>query len=84
MTLEVERVTDAQITAWRNSSHLYRLIAAEIATWALQQERGTYVPANDYFAGDLPIVASYKTWTRAKVFLRTMGVLKGSGPYEVA
>jgi hypothetical protein len=78
-------VTDAQIAEWRGTNHPYKVIAAEIAEWALKQERGTALPGNDFFAVDLGIAASASSWKRAKVFLKTAGVLhQGNGPYEVA
>ncbi len=69
MTLELETVTDAQIAAWRGTRYPYKAIAAAIAEWALEQPRGTLLPGNDYFAGDLDFVVTVKTWRRAKVFL---------------
>lgn len=78
-------VNDAQIAEWRNTGHPYKVIAAEIAQWAHRQDRGTPLPGNDFFAGDLPIVASASTWKRAKVFLAAVGVLyTNDGPYLVA
>ena len=77
------QVDDVQIAQWRATNYPYKIVAAEIAEWALRQERGTALPDGDFFAGDLPIVASASTWTRAKVFLRTVGVLRG-GSFEVA
>jgi hypothetical protein len=77
-------VTDAQIAEWRHTGHPYKVVAAEIAEWALKQERGTLVPGNEAFAGELPIVPSRSTWQRARVFLRTVGILRGNGPFEVA
>ena len=81
MTTPAE-VNDAQITEWRNNGSPYQRIAAEIAEWALKQDRGTLVPDNDHFAGDLDFVASDKTWSRAKKFLAGIGVLYvNDGPY---
>jgi hypothetical protein len=78
-------VTDAQIAEWRNTGHPYKVIAAQIAEWALEQPRGTELPDNDHFAGDLAIVASAPTWKRAKAFLAAVGVLYvNDGPYLVA
>lgn len=78
-------VTDALITEWRGTNHPYKVVAAQIAEWALQQERGTALPENEFFAGDLGIVASASTWKRAKAFLTTVGVLDSNdGPYQVA
>jgi hypothetical protein len=79
-----ERVTDAHIVQWRRTRHPYKVIAAEMAEWALGQPRGTELPSNGYFAGDLPIVASASTWKRARGFLVTVGVLEGDGPFTVA
>lgn len=43
------------------------------------------LPDNEFFAGDLGIVTSESSWYRAKVFLRTLGVLCGNeGPFLVA
>ena len=79
------QVNDTQIAQWQATSYPYKVIAAEIATWARQQARGTELPGNDHFAGDLPIVASASTWKRAKVFLAAVGVLySNDGPYLVA
>ena len=84
MTTRVE-VTDALIAEWRATNHPYKVVAAEIAEWALKQERGTVLPDNGFFAGDLAIVASASTWKRAKSFLKTWGVLQqGDGPWQVA
>jgi hypothetical protein len=84
MTTPVE-VNDTQIAEWRHTGHPYKVVAAEIAKWAREQDRGTLVPGNDFFAGDLGIVASASTWKRVKVFLETAGVLyRGDGPYQVA
>lgn len=74
MTTPVE-VNDTQIAEWRGTNHPYKVIAAEIAEWALKQDRGTPLPGNDHFAGDLDIVASASTWKRAKPFLAAVGVL---------
>lgn len=74
-----------QIAEWRATNHPYKVIAAEIAEWALGQGRGAAVPDNDFFAGDLAIVASVSTWKRAKTFLKSWGVLQqGDGPWQVA
>ena len=75
---------DARIIEWRRTGHPYKRLASVIASWAREQERGTTLPGNDFFAGDLDFAASTSTWTRAKVFLRTVGVLRGNGPFEVA
>jgi hypothetical protein len=84
MTTPLE-VNDAQIAEWRHTGHPYKIVAAEIAEWALKQDRGTALPGNDYFAGDLAIVASASTWTRAKTFLAAVGVLySDDGLYQVA
>lgn len=78
-------VNDAQIAQWRATNYPYKVIAAEIAKWALEQARGTELPGNDHFAGDLAIVASASTWKRAKTFLAAVGVLySDDGPYQVA
>jgi hypothetical protein len=78
-------VNDKQIAEWRGTGHPYKVIAAEIAEWALGQDRGTELPGNDFFAGDLDIVTSASTWKRAKVFLKAIGVLyTNDGPYLVA
>jgi hypothetical protein len=77
-------VTGSQIAEWRRTNHPYKVVAAAIAEWALEQERGTALPDNGFFASDLPIAASASTWKRAKTFLKTVGIIKGDGPYEVA
>jgi hypothetical protein len=68
MTTPLE-VNDTQIAEWRNTGHPYKVVAADIAEWALKQDRGTLMPGSDFFAGDLAIVASASTWKRAKTFL---------------
>jgi hypothetical protein len=84
MTTPVE-VNDTQIAEWRHTGHPYKVVAAEIAKWAREQDRGTLVPGNDFFAGDLGIVASASTWNRAKTFLAAVGVLyTNDGPYLVS
>jgi hypothetical protein len=84
MTTPVE-VNDTQIAEWRHTGHPYKVVAAEIAEWAREQDRGTLVPGNDFFAGDLGIVASASTWNRAKTFLAAVGVLyTNDGPYLVS
>lgn len=56
-----------------------------MAEWALRQDFGTVLPDNEFFAGDLDIAVSRSTWQRAKVFLKTVGVLYvNDGPYQVA
>jgi hypothetical protein len=79
-------VTDALIAEWRGTRYPYKVVAAQIAEWALTQERGTALPGNEFFAGDLSIVASASTWNRAKVFLETAGVIyhDDGRPYQVA
>lgn len=78
-------VNDARIAEWRATNHSYKVIAAEIAEWALRQDSGTLLPDNDFFARDLPIVASESSWKRAKTFLVTTGVLYlNDGPYRVS
>ena len=84
MTTPVE-VNDTQIAEWRQTRHPYKIVAAEIAEWARKQDRGTPLPGNDFFAGDLDIVASAATWKRAKAFLAAVGVLcSNDGPYLVS
>ena len=77
---------DARLIAqWRGTGHPYKLAAAEMAEWALTQERGTALPDGDFFAGDLPIVTSGSTWKRARTLLVTAGVLRlDGGAYQVA
>jgi hypothetical protein len=78
-------VTPAQIAEWRRTRYPYKLAAAEIAEWARRQERGTAVPGNEFFAGNLGIVASKSTWVRARTFLAGRGVITPEGgPYMVA
>jgi hypothetical protein len=84
MTTPLE-VNDTQIAEWRNTGHPYKVIAAAMAEWALTQERGTLLPDNGFFAGDLPIVASASVWKRSKAFLEAVGVLyRNEGPYLVS
>jgi hypothetical protein len=78
-------VSDGLLAEWRASPHPYKVIAGVITEWALTQERGSALPDNDTFAVSLPLVASPATWTRAKNFLVTLGVLStNDGPYQVA
>jgi hypothetical protein len=81
--MNATQVDERQIAQWRATGYPYKVVAAEMAEWALRQERGTALPDGDFFAGDLPIVASASTWKRARVFLRTVGILQGDGPFEV-
>jgi hypothetical protein len=84
MTQRAE-ITDAQISSWRATGHPYKLIAAEIATWARVKERGTALPDNSEFGRDLDVTVSPKTYRRAKTFLVAQGVLEASdGPHYVA
>jgi hypothetical protein len=84
MTTPLE-VNATQIAEWRNTGHPYKVIAAQIAAWALEQGRGTELPENGFFAGDVAIVASATTWNRAKKFLAAVGVLyQNDGPYLVS
>lgn len=84
MTTPVE-VNDAQIAEWKRTGHPYKVIAAAMAEWALTQGRGTLLPDNGFFAGDLDIVASASVWKRSKQFLETIGVLyRNHGPYLVS
>jgi hypothetical protein len=78
-------VNDAQIADWRATNYPYKVVAAEIAAWARGQDRGTELPGNDFFAGDLEIAVSRSTWQRAKTFLAAVGVLYlNDGPYRVS
>jgi hypothetical protein len=78
-------VNDAQIAEWRNTGHPYKVVAAAMAEWAKGQDRGTLLPDNEFFAGDLEIAVSRSTWQRAKVFLVAVGVLyTNDGPYLVS
>ena len=84
MTTPVE-VNDAQIAEWRHTGHPYKVIAAAMAEWARGQERGTLLPGNGFFAGDLDIVASASVWKRSRQFLAAVGVLyRNAGPYLVS
>jgi hypothetical protein len=77
--------TDAQVTSWRGSGKSYQKIAAEIAVWARGQERGSVLPDNEVFGRKAGVEASPGTYTRAKQFLVTHGVLGTSdGPFCVA
>jgi hypothetical protein len=78
-------VDDTLIAEWRATGHPYKLIAAQMAEWALKQERGTLLPLSDFFAGDIGIVASAASWVRARQFLASVGVIyRTNGPYMVA
>jgi hypothetical protein len=78
-------VSNAQIAAWRATNYPYKIVAAAMAEWALPQARGTLLPDDGHFAGDLPIVASDSVWGRAKRFLEACGVLyRDDGPYLVS
>lgn len=84
MTTPTE-VSEAQVAEWRATNHPYKVIAATMAEWALNQDRGTPLPENSFFAGDLPIVASASVWKRARQFLEAIGVLyRNDGPYLVS
>ena len=70
-----------QARSWRGSGHRYKLIAAVIADWAVDKERGTVLPDNEFFG----IEASGSTYRRAKAFLVSQGVLcTDDGPFQVA
>lgn len=78
-------VSESQIAEWRGTGHKFKIIAAAMAEWALQQDRGAYLPDNEHFAGDLPFVASASVWKDAKRFLESIGVLhRNDGPYQVS
>lgn len=84
MTTPLE-VNDAQIAEWKATNYPYKMVAAAMAEWARGQDRGTELPANDFFAGDLDIVASASAWKHAKSFLEGIGVLyRNDGPYLVS
>jgi hypothetical protein len=75
------RPTPEQLTEWRATFHAYKMIAAAMAEWAADKERGTVLPGNEYWG----IEASPSTHRRAKKFLATLGVLStNDGPYQVA
>jgi deferrochelatase/peroxidase EfeB len=77
--------TEAQVTSWRGSGMAYQKIAAEIAEWARTQERGSVLPDNEVFGRKADVEASPSTYTRAKQFLVTHGVLEiNHGPFCVA
>jgi hypothetical protein len=76
---------DEQVAAWRASGKQYQQIAAVIAVWARDQERGTVLPDNSVFGARLSFEASDSTYKRAKAFLVTHGVLStNDGPFQVA
>jgi hypothetical protein len=84
MTTPAE-VNNAQIAEWRATRYPYKRIAAAIAEWAITQERGTLLPGNEFFAGNLDFVASVGTWKNARAFLAATGVLyRNDGPYQVS
>lgn len=75
------RATDDQLREWQYTGHAYKTIAAKIATWAADKERGTVLPDNETFGVD----ASPSTYRRAKNFLVGKGVLEtNDGPFYVA
>ena len=81
MTAQDVRPTPGQVRSWRDTGHPYKLIAAAIAEWAADKERGTVLPDDQFFR----IEASASTYKRAKRFLVTQGVLETSdGPFQVA
>ena len=80
-----QQVSDAQLAEWKTSGHKYKIIAAAIAEWASKQDRGTVLPANESFAGNLPFTASAEPWKQAKILLARHGVIyRNDGPYQVA
>ena len=80
-----QQVSDAQLAEWKASGHKYKVIAAHITEWASKQDRGTVLPANESFAGNLPFTASAEPWKRARTFLAQHGVIyRNDGPYQVA
>jgi predicted transcriptional regulator len=73
--------TAGQLSEWKASNYPYRMIAAAIARWAADQERGTVLPDDESWG----IEASGSTFKRAKRFLVTQGVLEiNDGPHFVA
>ena len=79
------KATDDQIRAWKGSGKEYQIIAAGIAQWAADKERGTALLSNEEFGRDLDFVASPRTYSRAKTFLVAQGVLStNDGPFQVA
>jgi hypothetical protein len=75
------KATDDQVRAWRGTGYAYKLIAAAMAEWAADKERGTVLPDDDFFG----IAASPNTYKRARTFLVTQGVLEANdGPHYVA
>ncbi len=80
-----EKASDEQVAAWRASGAQYQQIAAVIAVWARDRERGTVLPDNSVSGARLSFEASDSTFKRAKAFLATHGVLSTSdGPFQVA
>jgi hypothetical protein len=78
-------VTAHQLRTWKASSKRYQVIAAAIAEWACEQERGTALPGNYVFTRNLDFEPSIGTIQRAKRFLADQGVLEiAYGPYYVA
>ena len=74
-------IPEVKLRSWRATGYPYKLIAE----WAADQERGTAVPDNDYFAERLPIVCGPGPYKRAKEFLAAQGVLwSNDGPHMVA
>ena len=63
ITTTSAKVTDEQLREWEYTGHPYKLIAAEIATWAAAQERGTILPDNQVFGRKRGIDASARAGT---------------------
>jgi len=73
-------VTPRDIAEWRARGHPYLLIAAEMAEWAKDKPYGTRLPDDAEFT----VAATPSTYSRAKAFLVTNGVLAvGDGPHFV-
>jgi hypothetical protein len=77
--------SDAQVSEWQASTRMDHQIAAVIARWARDKEKGTALPPNAEFERELDFVPSSSSYTRAKKLLVRVGVLgSGDGPYYVA
>jgi hypothetical protein len=84
-TKQEPKVTAERVNTWRNTGHLYMIIAAEMALWTIGRERGEALPENAAFGRDLARTVSPSTYHKAKRFLSQEGVLyTNDGPYKVA
>lgn len=77
--------SDAQVSEWQASNRMDHQIAAVIAIWARDKERGTSLPTDAEFERELDFVPSSGSCKRAKNLLARLGILgTDSGLYYVA